>query len=136
MDWQAGETSPRAWSANLQVGAFGARLAAPSWSSALRLMGSLHSLRDSKRGSVQARPAIRRAHRLAPGSRPLTPGLRPFTPGEFRLSLSRIELIKLFRKLVTLAAHARDNRKRFSRRRAAEEDICACRRAASAGRAG
>src|SRR5213592_2988817 len=33
---------PRAWSADLQVGAFGARLAAPSWSSALRFMESLH----------------------------------------------------------------------------------------------
>src|SRR6266542_7033056 len=30
---------PRAWSADLEVGAFGARHAAPSWSSALRFMG-------------------------------------------------------------------------------------------------
>src|SRR5947207_13570959 len=34
---------PRAWSADLQVGAFGARHAAPSWSSALRFMGSHHA---------------------------------------------------------------------------------------------
>ena len=34
---------PRAWSADLQVGALGARLASPSWSSALRFMGSLHA---------------------------------------------------------------------------------------------
>src|SRR6266542_669048 len=33
---------PRAWSADLQVGAFGASRAAPSWSSALRFMESLH----------------------------------------------------------------------------------------------
>jgi len=33
---------PRAWSADLQVGAFGARRAAPSWSSALLFMESLH----------------------------------------------------------------------------------------------
>src|SRR5947207_5012689 len=33
---------PRAWSADLQVGAFGAHLAAPSWSSALQFMESLH----------------------------------------------------------------------------------------------
>jgi len=32
----------RAWSANLQVGAFGARHTAPSWSWALRFMGSPH----------------------------------------------------------------------------------------------
>ena len=32
---------PRDWSADLQVGAFGARRTAPSWSSALRFMGSL-----------------------------------------------------------------------------------------------
>src|SRR5437762_7797458 len=34
---------PRAWSADLQVGAFGARHTAPSWSSALRFMESHHA---------------------------------------------------------------------------------------------
>src|SRR6266516_76096 len=34
---------PRAWSADLQLGAFWARHAAPSWSSALRFMGRAHA---------------------------------------------------------------------------------------------
>src|SRR5213075_922398 len=36
---------PRAWSADLQVGAIGARLTAPSWSSALRFMGKTERVR-------------------------------------------------------------------------------------------
>ena len=42
MNWNH---EPRAWSADLQVGAFGAPLAAPSWSSALLFMESPHATR-------------------------------------------------------------------------------------------
>src|SRR5437773_9501435 len=43
---------PRAWSADLQVGAFGARHTAPSWSSALRFMESLLSFFSARIGTM------------------------------------------------------------------------------------